>query len=72
MKKKSLIAVLKDYFSGQPEEEKKPETKPVTTPKPNTWGSSGRIAQMRNGTLMQQRIPTLDGNPLNSNKKLSP
>lgn len=69
MKKKSLIAVLKDYFSGQPEEEKKPEAKPVNAPRPNIWGSSGRIAQMRNGTLMQQRIPTLGGNPLSSKKK---
>jgi len=59
MKKKSLIAVLKDYFSGQPEEEKKPEAKPVNAPRPNTWGSSGRIAQMRNGTLMQQRIQSV-------------
>jgi hypothetical protein len=69
MKKKSLIAVLIDYFSGQPEEEKQPEVKPVQAPKPNIWGTSGRIAQMRNGTLMQQRIPTLDENALSSKKK---
>jgi len=66
MKKKSVIAVLKDYFSGQPEEVKQSEVKPVIASKPNIWGSSGRIAQMRNGTLMQQRIPTLGGNPLSS------
>jgi hypothetical protein len=67
MKKKSLLAVLKDHFSGTAEEEKTDDKQVVTPPdsvKPNVWGASGRTAQMRNGVMMQQRIRVFRGNSL--------
>lgn len=51
MKKESFLSSLIGFFGNGQSAEKK-EEKPKE-PRPNTWGVTGRLAQMQTRTLMQ-------------------